>query len=247
MERQTNMITLCVPSRGRPELAKRMYDSAYLNCNHPKNVEIRFYLNEDDPLLDTYLKMLPHANLWIGPNQSTSFSWNRLAYRAKHDIVCLMGDDVQINTKNWDKMIFDEFELSKDKILCVVPWTGRPRGYTEEQLEIKGRYVCGKKETLPAPHFAVHKKWIEVLGYMCPPQFWHFYVDTYTQKVARKLGRCIYRADIEWRVKKIEDDTAKQVRKNLNIRNRDDWVWETCKRSLHNDVYTLQTYIDKKR
>eukprot|EP01052_Picozoa_sp_SAG31_P021551 SAG31_NODE_1673_length_7560_cov_3.528749_3_plen_93_part_00 len=39
-----------------------MHDSGYLDCSHPKNGDVRFHLNEDGPLLDTYLKMLPDAN-----------------------------------------------------------------------------------------------------------------------------------------------------------------------------------------
>ena len=245
MEGQVNMITLCVPSRGRPTLAKRFYDSVMATCSDVKNVEVRFYLNEDDPSLNDYLKNIGKANIWVGPHQSTSFSWNRLALRAKHDIVCLMGDDVQIKTKNWDQKIYEEFENVNDKLLMVVPWTGRPRGYSDSQLELHGRYVCKKNEDLPSPHFAVHKKWIEVLGYMCPPQFWHFYVDTYTQRVSRKIGRCVFRKDIEWRVKKLEDITAKQVRQHLNLRNRDDFVWETCERHIDSDASALKNYIKK--
>ena len=180
------MITLCVPSRGRPELAKRMYDSAYLNCSHPKNVETRFYLNEDDPLLDTYLKMLPHANLWIGPNQSTSFSWNRLAFKAKHDIVCLMGDDVQIMTKDWDHLIKEQYDKYEDKILMVVPSDGRKKNVDYSGSETK----LWPDVKLPCGHFEIHKNWISALGYFSPPFFWHFYLDTYTQKVARKINRC---------------------------------------------------------
>jgi galactokinase/mevalonate kinase-like predicted kinase len=30
------------------------------------------------------------------------------------------------------------------------------------------------------------------LGYFVPPFFWHWYVDTYNQTVAKKLGRCFY-------------------------------------------------------
>ena len=114
MEGQVNMITLCVPSRGRPTLAKRFYDSVIATCKDIKNVEVRFYLNEDDPCLNDYLKNISKANIWVGPHQSTSFSWNRLALKAKHDIVCLMGDDVQIKTKNWDQKIYDEFEKFKN-------------------------------------------------------------------------------------------------------------------------------------
>ena len=40
--------------------------------------------------------------------------------------------------------------------------------------------------------FVIHKNWFDTLGYLCPPQFWHFYVDTYTQSIARRLKRCVF-------------------------------------------------------
>ena len=241
------MITLCIPSRGRPKLAKRMYDSAMAQSKAKKNLEFLFYLNEDDNSLPEYLNLLnnlPQIKIEVGPHQSTCFSWNKLAQRAKFDIVCLMGDDVQFETKKWDHKLLEEFDKCEDKILMVVPNTGRPRGYRESQWKSKELIrVLKKNETLPAPHFAVHKNWIKVLGYLCPPQFWHFYVDTYTQKVARSLGRCIFRKDIVWKVKKITDNTAHQVRTHLNIRNREDYVWSTCERHLQSDIDALRFFI----
>jgi len=242
------MITLCIPSRGRPKLARRMYDSAIAQSNSRKNLEFLFYLNEDDPSLPEYLNLLnnlPQVKIQVGPHQSTSFSWNRLATKAMFDIICLMGDDVQIETKDWDRKIYEQFSKYDDKILMVVPQTGRPRGYRQSQWKSKESIRLVKKnEPLPAPHFAVHKNWIDVLGYMCPPQFWHFYVDSYTQKVARSLERCLFMKDVVWKVKKIEDNTAHQVRTVLNIRNREDYVWNTCQRHLKSDVTALKNFID---
>ena len=41
--------------------------------------------------------------------------------KASHDIVMLMGDDVQVRTRNWDQLIVDEFNKYEDKILMVIP------------------------------------------------------------------------------------------------------------------------------
>ena len=44
------MISFCCPSRGRPELAKRLIDTA---CeNQDGDTEFLFYLNDDDPKLE---------------------------------------------------------------------------------------------------------------------------------------------------------------------------------------------------
>ena len=97
------MISFCCPSRGRPELAKRLVDTA--TSTQQGKTEFLFYLNNDDPTLEQYKDLLNEKHYTIGPNQSTCYSWNLMAKKAKHDIVMLMGDDVQIQTQEWDSII----------------------------------------------------------------------------------------------------------------------------------------------
>ena len=97
------MISFCIPSRGRPELAKRLVDTATATQKH--NTEFLFYLNDDDEKLEEYKDLLDEKHYTVGPNQSTCYSWNQLADRARHDIVMLMGDDVRVQTQDWDEKI----------------------------------------------------------------------------------------------------------------------------------------------
>jgi hypothetical protein len=234
------MISFCCPSRGRPELAKRLIDTATATQQH--NTEFLFYLNDDDPTLEQYRDLIDEKHYTIGPNQSTCYSWNLMCDKAKNDIIMLMGDDVQVQTQNWDQLILEEFEEYDDKILMVVPSCNkkclRTHG-TEKKL--------WQDSSLSAPHFAVHKNWTNTLGYLAPPFFWHWYVDTYTQKVARKLNRCLYLPTVHFQVKKIMDDNAaKQIRKHLNINNRDDFVWTKVRdRHLQADIDVLKKFIQK--
>ena len=46
------MISISCPSRGRPELAKRMIDTAYETA--ASDIQFLIYLNDDDPMLDEY-------------------------------------------------------------------------------------------------------------------------------------------------------------------------------------------------
>ena len=180
------MISFCCPSRGRPELAKRLIDTA---CeNQDGDTEFLFYLNDDDPKLEQYQDLIKQKYYTIGPNQSTCFSWNLMCEKATNDIVMLMGDDVQVKTKHWDTLIVNEINKYEDKILMVVPSDGRLK--TAGKLGNKVR--LWPDEPLGAAHFAVHKNWTNTLGYLAPIFFWHWHVDSYTQKVARKLNRCLY-------------------------------------------------------
>jgi hypothetical protein len=233
------MISFCIPSRGRPHLAKRLVDTA--TATQTGKTEFLFYLNEDDTTLEKYKDLLDEKHYTVGPNQSTCYSWNLMARKAKHDIVMLMGDDVQIQTQGWDNIIVNEFNRYQDRILMVVPSDGRMKGTLKYNMDKPNLW---SDKPLPAAHFAVHKNWINTLGYLAPPFFWHWHVDSYTQKVARKLGRCLYLPTVVFKAKKMFDDTGEQVRTHLNINNRDNFVWDKVKqRHLNTDIKALQDFI----
>ena len=233
------MISFCCPSRGRPELARRLVDTA--TATQDGETEFLFYLNDDDTKLEQYKDLLDEKYYTIGPNQSTCYSWNLMCDKAKHDVVMLMGDDVQVKTQHWDRLIVDEINNFADKILMVVPNDGRFKGTKSLGNKVK---LWGDTP-LPAAHFAVHKNWTNTLGYLAPAFFWHWHVDSYTQKVARKLNRCLYMPTVEFKAKKImHDDAGKQIRKNFNIAERDNFVWSKTKRHLQADVEALNTFIE---
>ena len=230
------MISFSCPSRGRPDLAKRLVDTA--TEKQKGQTEFLFYLNDDDEKLEEYKDLLDEKHYTIGPNQSTCYSWNLMCDKASHDIVMLMGDDVQVKTKDWDQLIVEQFDKYEDKILMVVPSDGRRKGTKNLGNEVK----LWEDKPLPAAHFAVHKNWTNTLGYLAPAFFWHWNVDTYTQKVARKLNRCLYLPTVEFKAKKIINDNAgKQIRHNLNIAKRDEFVWIKVRdRHLQTDVNLLK-------
>lgn len=232
------MISFCCPSRGRPQLAQRLIDTA--TATQKGDTEFLFYLNDDDEKLQEYKDLLDEKHYTVGPNQSTCYSWNLMADKASHDVVMLMGDDVQVNTPDWDQMIVDEINKYDDKILMVVPSDGRPKN-----KHFGKEPTLWPDEKLPAAHFAVHKNWTKTLGYLAPVFFWHWHVDSYTQKVARKLNRCHYLPTVEFKTKKIIDDNAgKQIRKNFNISQRDEFVWTKVRdRHLQADVNALKDFI----
>ena len=235
------MISFCCPSRGRPELAKRLVDTA--TETQKGETEFLFYLNDDDPKLEQYRDLLDEKHYEIGPNQSTCWSWNLMCDKASHDVVMLMGDDVQVLTKDWDQKIVDQINKYEDKILMVVPTDGRMKG--TKALDFHEPMLWGDTP-LPAAHFAVHKNWTNTLGYLAPPFFWHWYVDTYTQTVARKLNRCLYLPTVEFKAKKIiSDDAGQQIRKTFRIPWRDVFVWEKVRgRHLDADVDVLSSFIE---
>ena len=121
------MISFAVPSRGRPKLAARLVDTAQSTAD--KHVEILFYLNKDDPTLTEYKDLLKDNQYVVGPNQSTCLSWNQMADKAKNDIVMLMGDDVQCQTKGWDTKISEQINQYKSNAKSIELVSLTPTSY----------------------------------------------------------------------------------------------------------------------
>ena len=215
------MISILTPSRSRPELAKRMRNSAFASpgCE----IDIKFYLNFDDPLLDKYIEFLPKNEYINGPNQSTCYSWNLMAESATYDILFLVGDDVQFETENWGLKILNAFNLYEDKIACVYP---------------RAPSVSSKKN----PHFCLHKNWINATGYFLPPHFYHWYVDTWIGYVARSISRFHLITDFELPIEKIRDEVTSAYH-NSWMKERDEWMWDKTARHREADVECLRLFI----
>ena len=218
------MISLLCPSRGRPELAKRLVDSALATAK--TDIEILLYLNEDDPCLEEYQRLIDPKYIEIGPDRSPAYSWNLLADQAKHDIFFLLGDDVEFITQDWDQLTINHFNKFKDKLACIYPL-----------------HTTGKRHK--NPHFCVHRNWKDILGYFVPPQFWHWYVDTWTREVAQKIDRYVLMEDVVLNMEKdIDDDTTKRVHVS-SLRERDHYLWKTTQRWLEADAQTLKQHLKR--
>lgn len=220
------MISILCPSRGRPELAARMVNSAL--ATSVGSIEILLYLNEDDPKLDEYKNLIDKKYYEVGPDRSPAYSWNLLSDKAKYDIFFLVGDDVEFITPAWDRTTMEYFNNIEDKIACVYP-----------------RHTTGK--TSKNPHFCVHRRWKDALGYFVPPQFWHWYVDTWTREIAKKLKRYVLMDDVVLNMEKdFQDETAKRV--NISsLRERDHYLWNSTQRWLNADIEHLRNFMKVKK
>jgi hypothetical protein len=216
------MISILCPSRGRPELAKRMIETVQSTASLP--VEILLYLNDDDPELERYKALISSEHYQIGPDRSPGYSWNRLAEICQGEILFLMGDDATFETKGWDKLVEHEFSKIPDRIVCVYP-------------------VVPNFKKEKNPHFCVHRNWVNALGYFVPPHFWHWYVDTWTRELARRIGRYIRMDNFPLPIElHIADDTVAR-KDRLSLRERDHWLWEKTQRHRDADVHALQEFI----
>ena len=169
------MISLCCPTRGRPDNIRRFVASALGQAFMCHNVECLFYVDEDDPSPkpDIPKELMAYCRFIVGPRITLSECTNQCAKEAKGEILGYMGDDIIFRTEDWETYVEDAFEESKDKILLVY---GRD-GYQDEKL---------------ATHGFVSRRWYETLGYLVPPYFVSEYSDTWLTQIAQSLGRLHY-------------------------------------------------------
>ena len=216
------MISIICPSRGRPELASRMINSAIATAG--AEIEILLYLNDDDPKLNDYRLLIDSKYYSVGPDRSPAYSWNLLANQAAGDILFLMGDDATFETTNWALIVANAFNKIPDKIACVYP------------------YVPGIKKS-NNPHFCVHRNWIKALGYFVPPHFWHWYVDTWTRTLAKSVDRYICLEDFPLPIILNPADETVERKDRLSLRERDHWTWDVTQRHRDADVAALKKFI----
>jgi glycosyltransferase involved in cell wall biosynthesis len=166
------MISLLLPSRKRPEILKRMIDSALLNSRNVVEIVIRF----DDDDWETAEEALnmgsDNTKILVRPRlRKMTIYWNECFEACSGDIVCQANDDIVFKTPGWDKIIEDAFAEVPDKIMLA-----------------HGSDVFGHGSNF-GPHPFVSRRWVEALGYFIPPYFSSDFGDAWVNELANMLGR----------------------------------------------------------
>ena len=99
------LISLLLPTRKRPELARRFLHSVQATAKYLDDIEVILYVDDDD----TASHGLDCASLKviriIGPRQSMGSYNTACLERARGDIIVLANDDVVIRTAGWDEAL----------------------------------------------------------------------------------------------------------------------------------------------
>lgn len=168
------MISILLPSRGRPENITRLYDSVKKTADDFQDIEFVIAIDVDDPA-DYEEVTKPMQRVRLLPTERTTLSvyWNNCHQVAHGPIYMHCGDDIIFRTKGWDTQVKQVFDESADKILFV----HGDDGFWGENF---------------GTHGFIHKKWAETVGYFVPPYFSSDYNDTWLNDVANLLGRRRY-------------------------------------------------------
>lgn len=166
-------ISLLVPTRNRPEQMTRLWQSALDTADTPEDLEIVFYIDDDDASSIAEYKSMKtdQVQAVIGERIILSQMWNGAYELATGEVFMHCGDDIIFRSENWDKIVRKAFKQFDDKILFVY---GRDGIWDNEEL---------------GTHGFIHKNWVDTIGYFVPPYFDYGGNDGWLTEVATIIKR----------------------------------------------------------
>jgi hypothetical protein len=206
-------ISLLTPTRNRPHAMQRLWQSALETADQPENLEIVFYMDDDDVHAVAQFEKMdadePMGRVMgiLGKRIVLSQMWNECQKVASGEVFMHCGDDIVFRSPHWDTLVREHINSHPDKIVFV-------HGMDGIQNEKLGT------------HGFLHRNWVETLGYFVPPYFSCDYNDTWLTDVSTMIGRRVYEPRIytehmHWAVGKqprdqtYADTTARGHRDNV--------------------------------
>lgn len=219
------MISILVPSRGRPKEFERMWKSALDTANTKSQIEFVVYRDEDSEY-----NYPENCQIIKGERIVLSEMWNECAKIAKGDILMHAGDDIVFKTQGWDKLVEQEFKKYDDKILMV----HGDDGFFQERF---------------GTHGFIHKNWVKVVGYFVPPYFSSDFNDTWLNDVANMIKRRVYipivTEHMHWTFGKGELDQTHKDRIQRHFADNVEQLYGEKLPERIADAKKLQAFIDK--
>lgn len=177
-ENRPALISVLVPSRGRPDMFRRMYDSLRKTATYPRSVEVVAWTDADDESKIDYPPYGPDLTYLVGERLLLSECWNACYRHAHGEILMHAGDDITFNTPGWDVRVREEFAKLPDRIGLVF-----------------GDDLSTNFPDL-ATHGFLHRRWVETVGYFLPPLFSSDWNDVWISEVAKQIGRLVPLPDV---------------------------------------------------
>lgn len=220
------MISICLPTRGRPEPFKQMCLSALKTADNPNDIEFVSYHDIDDTSVYEYFGN--HKEV-LGDRIVQSAMFNECQKIATGPIYMFMVDDMVFETYGWDTAVTEVFKKSDDKILFVYPNDGIYR-------HIKAGFG--------AVGF-IHKNWIDTVGYFLPPYFAAWYADNWINALAGRINRKVYLPQIQLKhLVVVDDETHKDYQEKIT-HSKEIYYSREKHNERERDAMLLQGFIDK--
>lgn len=177
-----NELCVIVPTRGRPANAVRLVDA--WDATNAK-AHLLLALDDDDPMLDEYLAALapfeneehPYLGVVVGERLrlGPTLNFHAIAMAQTWETIGFMGDDHLPTTPLWDREI-------------VKAIRGMNGGLVYGNDLLQGEF-------LPTAVF-ISATIVRALGYFCPPDQTHLYLDDAWKAWGERSGRLCYLEDV---------------------------------------------------
>lgn len=171
-------VNLCIATRGRPGQLAATIQKTLEKAVLPHT---RVVVAIDDDDADTVQAIgqdvfraftKDHRAMYsLAPREnSLGAKYNRSALYYPADIYVLWADDQWIPTPEWDRKLEDAAALFPDGV---------------------GVIYFGNVPGVLQPGIAVTRKYVEKVGYFCPPYFPYWWHDTWIDELGRMIGRIV--------------------------------------------------------
>jgi len=161
------MISLMVPTFGRPIMVKRLLAALRDNADEPGSYEWWLGMDSTETNKDEYKEIIDKDHhVWAvvcGDRVMQTVKYNTIAPMTEGDILGCCDDDVVCETKGWDTLVRKEFEGKK---LHMAGTNGDPNGEA----------------------FFFSRDIYEFFGYVTPPQIGHYWAIAWPKHITWGAG-----------------------------------------------------------
>lgn len=243
----TFSFSFLLPTRGRPELVQRFFQSIVDTTSQLNKIEIILAVDDDDLPSQAISDNQLNLKKVIIPRGATMGALNRACFEASSGrYVMLINDDVVIRTKNWDNIISGTWGRYPDDIALL---------HVNDLLFRDG--LC----TFPM----LSRKACLSIG-VCPAEYQRYRIDDHiydTYNMLAHIGhkRIIYLEEVVFEHENYEEQVTNQTKNNTaqlfesvdkkvylpnqDIINRDIQFFETARDQRKQDALTLANLIDQ--
>ena len=231
-------ISLLCPTRERPAWMERFVLSARNTVYEEPNVEIVFFIDDNDHIsLETaYNLKCTYGRIKIinYPPKTVNLTdmYNKCWEAASGEIFAPINDDFVFESHHWDKYIREAFDAIPDKIGLVY-------GNSIEGIKVKtAKVVLG----------FIHKNWTDTIGRMSPPYFKFHHADVWMRRIAEALDRKIYLSNVDIihyhcaKYGKISAEQRSGVTREENTK-----IWNMYKHEIDEETVKLKRFIEEFR
>lgn len=162
-------LTIIIPTRGRPAILAETITTLIANMTEP-DTQILVCVDRDDETTQHYPLPQGHRVFYSVQDREDTrgLKYDRALTEAPADVYLVAVDHTGIHTKGFDRIILEAAALFPDGI----------------------GVVCTPMANASFPFLqAVTAKWVEITGNIQPPQFPYWFIDHWTDDVARMTGR----------------------------------------------------------